>query len=1072
MTPDASLLQANPQVPDEDVRLLHAFRTTGDREALNRLLIAHAPTAYRVALRLAGNAAEADDVVQDAFVRCMVHANSYRGTGTVRSWIIAVVANTFRQRRTAEQRRQRRERAVAAPADVGRPGPEDLHELLMTVLATLPDRYRQPVMMRYIDNLDFADIAAALETKEKSVRTWVSRGIERLREGLIRRGVTLGAAALVTTLAPARASAAPTDFTALVQAAMTKGATATVASVGTMATPALVGVKAAVAAGVLAIALAAGGWWTLRSEPVSDAVAAPQSEPVSDAVAPEPVIAEGHVLAALDQPVTIHSDGSLEETLHLLQRAQAKSPRIALTAPDSLFTGLKRGTQGIITAQPAAPLLGPISLHADGLPLRAVLDALCAAHGLRWTQTSAGVVIDRPLAEAERLALITAFMTADDAAGMAVTARALIESTDAACLRPLLLALAQPGERCAAAVLQLERSTQYLAGSIPDTVMAEAIADWPSPLIAWCDDPEVAAATLAAVARKQEPQGALLGIAGQLCLSAVVDQCVGLVRTGLREPTVMERIQSKLGGGNTNIVLARAAATALGWIGDPRGVQPLVDAISAATYPHEPRDAAIAALGRLRDARAVTPLLAIATDKRRWAPLRGQAIAALGKLGDNRATEAIGMILLDVSDDSHWVRLQAPHALANIRSPRALELLCAGAIMPDNEHFTSSRAIDELGYLGGPAAERALLQILPRYFAGEAASRAIGRIRNPTMVPMLEKMLAAAEEDSYRHIVDALAKMRHPLADRVLLATIPAADDPHLHQHARALGNTPETLAALMAMVQPGHPVRQRSVAAAALASRGGTATLRAIDLASNDPDRSVRISAIAGCGLAIRRGEVPGPILTAWMSDADDRIRIAAVEVALMYVLDEQLVTQAFEQATTDRSPRVRRMALSRHQVFGGTPARIEAIFARMGSILASDSDAEVRFAAARAAFPWPLPTVPERAYIGLADALLLAARSDAEPRVRAMAGQTLARLAHATQVTPHRPVLLQRQLQELRAILDREADKRVVPIVRRAIDQPKEYLQAEFPWPEPVPVDVPVDAPVDAPTPGADDF
>ncbi len=79
-----------------DLVLLDAFRRSGDRDAMDRLLSRHDADAYRLARRLTGNAADAEDDLQEACICCMAHAKSFRGDGAVRLWVLAIVANAAR----------------------------------------------------------------------------------------------------------------------------------------------------------------------------------------------------------------------------------------------------------------------------------------------------------------------------------------------------------------------------------------------------------------------------------------------------------------------------------------------------------------------------------------------------------------------------------------------------------------------------------------------------------------------------------------------------------------------------------------------------------------------------------------------------------------------------------------------------------------------------------------------------------------------------------------------------------------------------------------------------------------
>ncbi len=189
---------------DEDVRLLSAYRLHGDREALVTLMRSHADAAYRLALRLSGNAADAEDALQDAFIALLASAHRYRGDGSVRSWLLSLVANAHRRRERAEWRRKRRESAVAEDRREGPPqGDRDECAEVLSSLALLPLCYRRPIEMRYLDGFEFAEIAAALGGSERGMRTRVSRGLERVRQSLVGRSAVPSSASIAALLSAA-----------------------------------------------------------------------------------------------------------------------------------------------------------------------------------------------------------------------------------------------------------------------------------------------------------------------------------------------------------------------------------------------------------------------------------------------------------------------------------------------------------------------------------------------------------------------------------------------------------------------------------------------------------------------------------------------------------------------------------------------------------------------------------------------------------------------------------------------------------------------------------------------------
>ena len=76
---------------DDDSLLARARKD--DRPAFGELVRRHQHSALRVAAVISGSTEEAKDIVQDAFVNVHRKLNSYRGTGSVRSWMLRVVAN-------------------------------------------------------------------------------------------------------------------------------------------------------------------------------------------------------------------------------------------------------------------------------------------------------------------------------------------------------------------------------------------------------------------------------------------------------------------------------------------------------------------------------------------------------------------------------------------------------------------------------------------------------------------------------------------------------------------------------------------------------------------------------------------------------------------------------------------------------------------------------------------------------------------------------------------------------------------------------------------------------------------
>ena len=163
----------------------------GDVAAYEQLVRAFSEIAFRAAC-LIGGPDEADDAVQEAFVKAFRALPRFRDGSPFRPWLLRIVANEARNRRRAEGRRSSLAlRAIEdRPADDAAPSPEDAvlaHErrqLLASAIGRLRDEERLVVTYRYLLQLSEAETAAALEVPAGTVKSRLSRALVRLRADL------------------------------------------------------------------------------------------------------------------------------------------------------------------------------------------------------------------------------------------------------------------------------------------------------------------------------------------------------------------------------------------------------------------------------------------------------------------------------------------------------------------------------------------------------------------------------------------------------------------------------------------------------------------------------------------------------------------------------------------------------------------------------------------------------------------------------------------------------------------------------------------------------------------------
>ena len=171
---------------DDDELVRRAQR--GDLGAYGQIVARHQELAFRAAYVVTRNAADAQDVAQDAFVKAHAALGSFDVTRPLRPWLLRIVVNEARNRRRAEGRREHLATRAAAQASVeAAPSPEAaaLGALeaaeLRAAIAGLGDDDRLLIFMRYFLDLGEEETAAALGVRRGTVKSRTSRALARLR---------------------------------------------------------------------------------------------------------------------------------------------------------------------------------------------------------------------------------------------------------------------------------------------------------------------------------------------------------------------------------------------------------------------------------------------------------------------------------------------------------------------------------------------------------------------------------------------------------------------------------------------------------------------------------------------------------------------------------------------------------------------------------------------------------------------------------------------------------------------------------------------------------------------------
>jgi RNA polymerase sigma-70 factor (ECF subfamily) len=158
----------------------------GDVEAFTKLVRAHSSLVYRVALRILGNE-DAQDASQEVWIRVWRNMRAFRGESAFTTWLYRITVNTCLSARQREARREEREYSGDEMPYLPEPpggdaDPEtaalsaERREEVEAALLHVRAEHRAALVLRHMEGLSYAEIAAVLEVPDGTVKGWVSRG--------------------------------------------------------------------------------------------------------------------------------------------------------------------------------------------------------------------------------------------------------------------------------------------------------------------------------------------------------------------------------------------------------------------------------------------------------------------------------------------------------------------------------------------------------------------------------------------------------------------------------------------------------------------------------------------------------------------------------------------------------------------------------------------------------------------------------------------------------------------------------------------------------------------------------
>jgi len=174
----------------------------GDEAAFEALVLRHQRALYNLSFRLLGDRPEAEDAVQEAFLRAWRALPRFRGDASFRTWLTGIAINVCRNRLCSADARRRRATASlvrrdpetglesALPLPDPAPDPEtrtragETRAALGRALAALSAEHREVILLREVNGLEYGELAAVLGCALGTVKSRIARARGALREAL------------------------------------------------------------------------------------------------------------------------------------------------------------------------------------------------------------------------------------------------------------------------------------------------------------------------------------------------------------------------------------------------------------------------------------------------------------------------------------------------------------------------------------------------------------------------------------------------------------------------------------------------------------------------------------------------------------------------------------------------------------------------------------------------------------------------------------------------------------------------------------------------------------------------
>jgi RNA polymerase sigma-70 factor (ECF subfamily) len=171
---------------------------SGDSDAFRLLVEQHSRAVFRLAFRMTGNEQDAEDVVQETFLRAYRQLDKYEARSSFSTWLYRIASNysldLIRMRKRHEDKRERGkaadERDILQTIPVNTPGPDriahsnQVQARVNEALKELSDQERTAFVLRHFEGLSIDEIGETLGTGTNATKHSIFRAVQKLRRSL------------------------------------------------------------------------------------------------------------------------------------------------------------------------------------------------------------------------------------------------------------------------------------------------------------------------------------------------------------------------------------------------------------------------------------------------------------------------------------------------------------------------------------------------------------------------------------------------------------------------------------------------------------------------------------------------------------------------------------------------------------------------------------------------------------------------------------------------------------------------------------------------------------------------